>query len=177
MIQKGNYEILTKPRMRAIQPDLVYPSSDIPRSRRRSLLMPESIISHAGKNLITYEITLYVRVAERLLDGHQMEVSLLLICRTSYCCTNSYPAIFFLILFLTIQKKYQICESVRQGDESGNLHHMVGIIWMSTSHVQCLTLVRRTKSTIVRYIRTFVGYISRRFTTLAPTNEESAWAQ
>jgi hypothetical protein len=35
-----------------------------------ALLMPESIIFHAGKNLITYEITSYVRVAERPLDGH-----------------------------------------------------------------------------------------------------------
>ncbi len=177
MIQKGNYELLTKPRMRAIQPDLVYPISDIPRSRRRSLLTPESIISHAGKNLIMYEITSYVRVAERPLDGGQIEVSLLLIRRTSYCCTNSYPAIFFLILFLTIRKKYRICESVGQGDKSGNLHHMVGIVWMSTLHVQRLTLVRRAKSTIVRYISTFVRYISRRLTILAPTNEESAWAQ
>ncbi len=63
------------------------------------------------------------------------EVSLLLICRTSYCCTNSYPAIFFMILFLTIQMKYWIWESAGRGDESGNLHHMVGIVWMSTSHV------------------------------------------
>ena len=60
-----------------------------------ALLTPESIIFHAGKNLLTYEITSYVRVAERPLDGSQTEESLLLIRRTSYCCTNSYPAIFF----------------------------------------------------------------------------------
>jgi hypothetical protein len=34
-----------------------------------ALLMPENIISHARKNLIMYEITSYVRVAERPLDG------------------------------------------------------------------------------------------------------------
>jgi hypothetical protein len=34
-----------------------------------ALLMPESIIFHAGKNLITYEITSYVRVTERPLNG------------------------------------------------------------------------------------------------------------
>ncbi len=69
-------------------------------------LMPESIIFYAGKNLIPYEITLYVKVAERPLDGGEMEVSLLLIRRTSYYCTDFYPAISFLILFLTIRKKY-----------------------------------------------------------------------
>ena len=42
---------------------------------------------------------------------------------------------------------------------------MVGIVWMSTSHVQRLTLVGRAKSTIVRYKSTFVWYISRRPTT------------
>ncbi len=42
---------------------------------------------------IMYEITLYVRV----LDSRGMEVSLLLIRRTSYYCTDSYPAISFLI--------------------------------------------------------------------------------
>jgi hypothetical protein len=68
--------------------------------------MLESIIFHAGKNLITYEITSYVRVAERPLDGRYMGVSLLLIRRTSYCCTNSHPVIFFMILFLMIQMKY-----------------------------------------------------------------------
>ncbi len=58
-----------------------------------------------------------------------------------------------------------------------DLHRRVDIVWMSPSHVQRLTLVRRAKSTIVRYKSTFVQYISRRPTTLAPTNEESAWAQ
>ncbi len=33
-----------------------------------------------------------------------------------------------------------------------NLHHMVDIIWMSTSQVKCLTLVRRAKSTFVQYL-------------------------
>jgi hypothetical protein len=101
-----------------------------------------------------------------LLDGRQMEVSLLLNPRTSYCCTNSYPVIFFLILFLTIRKKYWIWESVGWGGESMNLHRRVDIDWLSTS--QHLTLVRRAKSTFVRYIYEWL-------TILAPTNEESAW--
>ncbi len=42
-----------------------------------------------------------------------------------------------------------------------NLHRRVDIIWMSPSHIQHLTLVRRAKSTIVRYKSTFVWYISR----------------
>ena len=55
-------------------------------------LTPESIIFHAGKNLISYEITLHVRVLDsreiilyeitsyvRVLDSREMEVSLLLI--------------------------------------------------------------------------------------------------
>ncbi len=46
-----------------------------------------------------------------------------------------------------------------------DLHLRVDIVWMSTSHVQRLTLVRRAISTIVRYISTFVRYISRRPTT------------
>ncbi len=62
-------------------------------------------------------------------------VSLLLIRRTSYCCTNSYLAICFMTLFVTIRMKYWIWESTGWGDESGNLHHMVGINWMLTSHV------------------------------------------
>ncbi len=33
-----------------------------------------------------------------------------------------------------------------------NLHRRVDIVWMSTSHIQHLTLVRRAKSTFVRYI-------------------------
>ncbi len=49
-----------------------------------------------------------------------------------------------------------------------DLHHRGDIVWMWTSHIYCLTLVRRTKSTFVRYIY-------ERPTTLAPTNEESAW--
>ena len=70
-------------------------------------------LPNVGKNLISYEITSYVRVLDsreiisyeitsyvRVLDSREMEVSLLLIRRTSYYCTDSYPAISFLIHFL-----------------------------------------------------------------------------
>ncbi len=49
-----------------------------------------------------------------------------------------------------------------------NLHRRVDIVWMSTSHIKHLTLVRNAKSMFVRYIY-------ERLTTLAPTNEVSAW--
>ncbi len=43
---------------------------------------------------------------------------------------------------------------------------MVGIVWMSTSHVQRLTLVGHAKSTYVQYKSTCVWYNSKRPTTL-----------
>ena len=57
----------------------------------------------------------------------------------------------------------QDCDVVRPSSQS----------WLSglaLSHVLHLIFVRRTKSTFVRYL-------PRRLASLAPTNEESAWAQ
>ncbi len=87
-----------------------------------ALLTPESIIFHAGKNLITYEIISYVRVAEWPLDGRWMAV------RWKYLYSSSVglhivaliPIRQYFSWFYFLRSEWNI-ESVNLPDEVVNL--------------------------------------------------------